>query len=170
MLQFGHIARHCRATKRCGHCAAAAHSGGESSCPVKKGATAKCVLCKGAHEAWARACPISRAHWDQARDAYQHRPAFFDIREPKATAAPFQHVATPVYKKRGRPAGSANQRSASQQPSASTMPSGNKMSTQTRLTQMLSTSCAPPPAQVPPSQVGLTVQMDEDTPPSPSEC
>ena len=44
-FQFGHIARHCRAVKRCGHCAAAAHPGGEPSCPVKTGvAGAKCML------------------------------------------------------------------------------------------------------------------------------
>ena len=164
-FQFGHTARHCRATTRCGHCAAAAHPDGEGSCPVKSGAKAKCVLCNGAHAAWARSCPVAKGHWDQARDAYQYRPAFFDVREQVAGPPRGRAATPPACKKRGRPLGSANRRLSKGPPSSS-----GKISTQTRLTQMLGGSSQSSTTQVPPPQVDLTMQIDDSATSSQSNC
>ena len=76
-FQYGHIARYCKATPRCGRCGAAAHQD-DSTCRAHSDrAYEKCLLCSGPHPAWIRACPEARKHWDQARDMYQHRPTHF---------------------------------------------------------------------------------------------
>jgi len=77
--QFGHVARYCQKTARCGHCAAAAHVEGERSCPeVAPSGRKRCVNCKGSHTAWDRRCPAARAQRDRIKEAYQHRPMQFE--------------------------------------------------------------------------------------------
>ena len=143
-FQFGHIARHCRAIKRCGHCATTAHPEGEQSCPVKAGtAQAKCILCNGTHAAWSRSCPVAKGHWDKAREAYQYRPAYFDVREPNARRNLVEsrglHEPSITVKKRGRPLGAGSNQT------ADTAEGISKITTQTKLTQMLSCQSMPPP-------------------------
>ena len=60
-FKFGHIARFCTATARCGHCAATAHKEGDSGCHAKLGKIpCKCILCGGDHTAWSRDCKEQR--------------------------------------------------------------------------------------------------------------
>jgi hypothetical protein len=77
---FGHIGRHCTKQARCGHCACAAHEGGEASCPEKEDSGKKrCVNCSGAHTAWDRSCPVAKQESNRAHQAYLHRPLQFEV-------------------------------------------------------------------------------------------
>jgi hypothetical protein len=79
-LQFGHHARFCKAHARCGHCAAAAHAGGEAVCPqFAPSAKKRCVNCSGSHTAWTRSCPDWIKQRKRAEEAYTHRPRQFEI-------------------------------------------------------------------------------------------
>jgi hypothetical protein len=77
---FGHMARWCRGTARCGRCSASAHDGGEEACPTNKGDVPKrCPACNGGHTVWDRSCPEANKRWTTAREAYSHRPTRFEI-------------------------------------------------------------------------------------------
>ena len=78
--QFGHIARYCQNQARCGHCAGAAHEGGEANCP-KKGEEGrkKCINYKRDHPAWDQRCPVAAKEVKKAREAYIYRPLQFDV-------------------------------------------------------------------------------------------
>ncbi len=79
-LRFGHHARFCKAHARCGHCAAAAHAGGEAACPqFAPSAKKRCVNCSGSHTAWTRSCPDWVKQRKRAEEAYAHRPRQFEI-------------------------------------------------------------------------------------------
>lgn len=72
---FGHIARYCEKTARCGHCAGTKHTGGGEDCPtIKAGENKHCINCKGPHAAWDQRCPTVRAQKERAKRAYLHRP------------------------------------------------------------------------------------------------
>lgn len=78
-LRFGHHARFCKAHARCGHCAAAAHTGGEAACPqLAPSAKKRCVNCGGNHTAWTRSCPDWVKQRKRADEAYSHRPRQFE--------------------------------------------------------------------------------------------
>jgi len=78
-LRFGHHARFCKAHARCGHCAAAAHTGGEAACPqFAPSAKKRCVNCGGNHTAWTRSCPDWSKQRKRADEAYIHRPRQFE--------------------------------------------------------------------------------------------
>jgi hypothetical protein len=93
-FKFGHHARFCKAHARCGHCAAAAHAGGEAACPqFTPSAKKRCVNCSGNHTAWMRSCPDWIKQRKRADEAYVHRPRQFEI---AGTRSPLQTVvATP---------------------------------------------------------------------------
>jgi hypothetical protein len=77
---FGHIGRYCTKQTRCGHCACAAHEGGEANCPEKEDSGKKrCVNCRGAHTAWDRDCPAAKQESSRAHQAYLHRPLQFEV-------------------------------------------------------------------------------------------
>lgn len=75
---WGHMAKHCKATARCGRCSATAHEGGEEQCPSNNGQIPKsCPACKGGHAAFDRHCPVARKQWDTAKANYISRPKTF---------------------------------------------------------------------------------------------
>lgn len=79
-LRFGHHARFCKGHARCGHCAAAAHTGGEAACPqFAPSARKRCINCSGNHTAWTRSCPDWTKQRKRADEAYAHRPRQFEI-------------------------------------------------------------------------------------------
>jgi hypothetical protein len=87
--KYGHIAKYCRKTARCGHCAAAAHEQrGENACPNKQpSGTKKCVNCRGSHTTWDRACPAYKNASERAKEAYTHRPRQFVIASTMANTS-----------------------------------------------------------------------------------
>jgi hypothetical protein len=86
---FGHIGRYCDKQARCGHCAAAAHLGGEENCPQKAASGKKrCVNCRGAHTAWDRDCPRAEKERERAQEAYKFRPLQFEVSQGNPVAAP----------------------------------------------------------------------------------
>lgn len=75
---WGHMAKHCKATARCGRCSATAHEGGEEQCPSNNGQIPKsCPACKGGHTAFDRHCPVAKKQWDTAKANYISRPKTF---------------------------------------------------------------------------------------------
>ena len=101
--RFGHIARYCNNRTRCGHCAGAAHEGGEANCPEKgEGGQKRCVNYSHNHLVWDRACPIAIKEVKRAKEAYKKRPYQFDIiqgtrfKEPISASQPQpQQYSTP---------------------------------------------------------------------------
>jgi hypothetical protein len=79
--KYGHIAKYCRKTARCGYCATAAHEQkDENACPNKQpSGTKKCVNCRGSHTAWDRACPAYKNASERTKEAYTHRPRQFVV-------------------------------------------------------------------------------------------
>jgi hypothetical protein len=68
---FGHMARWCRGTARCGRCSASTHKGGEEACPSNTGEVPKrCPACNGSHTVWDKSCPEANKRWTAAREAY----------------------------------------------------------------------------------------------------
>ena len=75
---WGHMAKYCKATARCGRCSATAHEGGEEQCPSNSGQVPKsCPACKGGHSAFDRCCPVAKKQWDTAKANYISRPKTF---------------------------------------------------------------------------------------------
>jgi hypothetical protein len=79
--EYGHIAKYCRKTAKCGYCAAAAHKQkGENACPNGQASGIKrCVNCRNSHIAWDWACPAYKVASEKAKEAYAHRPRQFAI-------------------------------------------------------------------------------------------
>jgi hypothetical protein len=79
--KYGHIARYCRKTAKCGYCAAAAHEQeGENACSNGQASgIKKYVNCRNNHTAWDQACPTYKAASEKAKEAYAHRPRQFAI-------------------------------------------------------------------------------------------
>lgn len=85
---YGHLARYCTKTARCGHCAAAAHAGGEQACPERNGSGKKrCVNCSGRHVAWDRSCPAAQEQRERVKEAYQFRPRQFEERSSASSGS-----------------------------------------------------------------------------------
>ena len=93
---WGHMAKHCKATPRCGRCSATAHEGGEEQCPSNNGRAPKsCPACKGGHAAFDRRCPVARRQWDTAKANYISRPkTFMAASNPMETRFTFGTTAT----------------------------------------------------------------------------
>jgi len=87
--RFGHIAKFCEKTARCGHCAATAHEEGEAGCPTtRNGAKQRCVNCGDEHSAWDRRCRVAKAVWAEAKEAYKRRPLHFEQATRRPTPPP----------------------------------------------------------------------------------
>ncbi|OJD09426.1 hypothetical protein ACJ73_10327 [Blastomyces percursus] len=95
--RYGHIAKFCRRSAVCGHCAVEGHT--DKNCAaLLEGKKTICCNCKGEHPAWALNCPERRAAVEQAREALRNRPLRFVVQ-----AADDEGWITP--RKRGRTAG-----------------------------------------------------------------
>jgi hypothetical protein len=83
--RYGHIAKMCRNTQRCGFCAAPGHNTNE--CLQKEDLMKHwCVPCeKHGHCSWSRDCPIRKEQIKQAKEAYSTWPAFFQDRTNSGT-------------------------------------------------------------------------------------
>jgi hypothetical protein len=87
--KYGHIAKYCRKTARCEHCAAAAHEQeNENVCSNKQpSGTKRCVNCISRHTAWNRACPAYKNASERAKEAYTHRPRQFVVASTTANTS-----------------------------------------------------------------------------------
>ena len=78
---YKHTAKHCQNTVRCGFCAALGHT--SKDCANQGNPDMhRCAVCKGGkrHTAWARECPVRKAHVAEAQRAYLTRPIRFQVR------------------------------------------------------------------------------------------
>jgi hypothetical protein len=76
--RYGHTAKVCRSTRRCGFCAGTNH--GDGQCPVKsEGGPSCCPNCNGAHPAWAGSCKSLQKAKERAIHAYNNRPTCFAV-------------------------------------------------------------------------------------------
>jgi hypothetical protein len=85
--QYGHVARMCRNTPRCGFCAAPGYA--TNDCIAKEDrAKHQCVSCgKGSnHTSWARECPVHERKVEAATMAYKFRPHRFQVRKESGMA------------------------------------------------------------------------------------
>jgi hypothetical protein len=74
--QYGHVARFCRNTARCGFCAAPGHA--TNDCMAKEEpAKHRYVNCRMSHCLWARECSARKGRAEAARIAYKNRPLRF---------------------------------------------------------------------------------------------
>jgi hypothetical protein len=90
--QYGHVARMCRNTPRCGFCAGAGHT--TDDCMSKEDRTKhRCIPCgttTAKHTSWDHSCLVRTKQVESAKLAYNTRPSFFQVRAqtPEATPAP----------------------------------------------------------------------------------
>jgi hypothetical protein len=71
--KYGHIARICRFSKKCGLCAAPGHD--DHACNFRNdSAKHRCANCGLQHPAWSSSCAVRREQVDKARLAYTTRP------------------------------------------------------------------------------------------------
>jgi hypothetical protein len=78
----GHIGTQCKATTACGYCAQEHNT---RDCPSKSGRSVprRCATCRGEHEAWNRQCPTRKDEIAKAKLAYQIRPRYHQVTEPR---------------------------------------------------------------------------------------
>jgi hypothetical protein len=89
--QYGHLARMCRNTPRCGFCAGPNHA--TNDCIVKEDSSKhQCAPCgspTAQHTAWDHNCPVRTRHFELAKLAYSTRATLFQERAAAtATVAP----------------------------------------------------------------------------------
>jgi hypothetical protein len=74
--KYGHTARVCRSTQKCGACAALGH--GDHDCALRGNPSAlRCANCGLGHPAWSSKCRIRREQVEKAQLAYSTRPRRF---------------------------------------------------------------------------------------------
>lgn len=79
--KFGHIAKHCRHTARCGFCTKSGHE--SNDCDVKNDPAAhRCANCKGNHTAWHSDCHIVATERKRSQAAYDNRPVRYRVDSP----------------------------------------------------------------------------------------
>jgi hypothetical protein len=82
-FKYGHVARACGNTARCGFCAAPGHD--TNDCLQKNNsAEHRCAVCaspEARHKAWAPNCPERQKQVARARLAYSQRPSHFQVRD-----------------------------------------------------------------------------------------
>ncbi|KAG2001052.1 hypothetical protein GB937_010556 [Aspergillus fischeri] len=89
---YGHVARSCRANKKCGFCAAGGHS--HENCPLKGQKTKqRCANCAGRHMAGSQDCRAHQEEISRARRALETKPKRFA--EPKQPQGLAQHPLPP---------------------------------------------------------------------------
>ena len=69
---WGHMAKHCKATARCGHCSATAHKGGEEQCPSNNGRVPKAA--RPAREGMRHS--IGDVQWREGSGTQQRRTTY----------------------------------------------------------------------------------------------
>jgi hypothetical protein len=75
---YGHSARFCRRTQRCGHCAAPKHDTG--ACPVKgQKAKRRCANCQLEHIAGSLSCAAQQRELARAQRAWEAKPRLFPV-------------------------------------------------------------------------------------------
>jgi len=84
---YGHVAKMCRNTARCGFCAAPGHATRDCIASEDK-EKHRCVPCTGNHPSWARECTVRQRQIEAANLAYRFRPARFQVRQTQPTAQP----------------------------------------------------------------------------------
>jgi len=76
--KYGHTAKVCRDTQKCGACAAPGHS--DRDCPLKNSPSAHhCANCNLEHTAWSTKCRIRKEQLEKTRLAYATRPRKFAV-------------------------------------------------------------------------------------------
>lgn len=79
--KFGHIAKHCRHTARCGFCTKSGHE--SNDCDVKDNPAAhRCANCKGNHTSWHSDCQIVAMERKRSQVAYDNRPVRYRVDSP----------------------------------------------------------------------------------------
>ncbi|KAI0992834.1 hypothetical protein K3495_g15350 [Podosphaera aphanis] len=73
--RYGHVALHCIADSKCGHCAGTHNT---RNCPGKQ--DARCCNCRKKHAAWHQSCPVkiaakAKATWYRTKDPGKYTPA-----------------------------------------------------------------------------------------------
>ncbi|KAI0994241.1 hypothetical protein K3495_g13939 [Podosphaera aphanis] len=73
--RYGHVALHCTADSKCGHCAGTHNT---RNCPGKQ--DARCCNCGKKHAAWHQSCPVkiaakAKATWYRTQDPGKYTPA-----------------------------------------------------------------------------------------------
>jgi hypothetical protein len=96
--KYGHIGTQCKAPTACGYCA---QEHDTRDCPTKsdRSAPRKCTLCRGDHEAWSRQCPTRKDETAKAKMAYETRPRYHYVPEPRGRAV---QIETPPAVRRSR--------------------------------------------------------------------
>ena len=87
---FGHIARNCRGTLKCGRCAAPGHE--TKACPDVISDRLRCANCEGKHAAWDKRCKLRKKEQVRAEEARTNRLIWF-VTGPRSTSSK-QHTAT----------------------------------------------------------------------------
>lgn len=76
--KYGHTAKVCRETQKCGACAAPGH--GDRECALKSNSSAhRCANCNLGHSAWSSKCRVRKEQLERTRLAYATRPQKFAI-------------------------------------------------------------------------------------------
>ncbi len=82
--KYGHTAKVCRASRKCGLCAAPGH--GDHDCGFRQDPSKhRCANCGKGHPAWSQACKERGAQVEKARQAYLARPRRYA--EPRSSSA-----------------------------------------------------------------------------------
>ena len=77
--KYGHLAKFCRSTTKCGYCAAIGHD--DHHCSLRNAPDkARCANCSLMHPAWSSHCQVRRAQVEKAKFAYATRPRRFACR------------------------------------------------------------------------------------------
>lgn len=92
-FSYGHMAKHCRNTARCGSCGAPGHTTNDCIGKDDPGKH-KCVVCRGNHQSWARECPTRKKQVEAAQTAYTLRPSRYqETKALQPQARQFQFTA-----------------------------------------------------------------------------
>jgi hypothetical protein len=76
--KYGHSAKNCRGSERCGYCAAPGHS--QEKCSFKDQENKqRCTNCTGRHRSGDQRCPKQEEEVNRARQAREVRPRFFAV-------------------------------------------------------------------------------------------
>jgi hypothetical protein len=97
--KYGHIGTQCKAPTACGYCAQEHNT---RDCPSKSGQSIprRCATCRGEHEAWNRQCPTRKDEIAKAKLAYEMRPRYHQVTEPRARIVQLE---APAIVQRNRP-------------------------------------------------------------------
>lgn len=101
---YGHLARNCRNTARCGSCGAPGHATNDCL-GIEDREKHRCVPCRGNHQSWARECPVRKKQVAAAQAAYNIRPtryqenrpsSYTQTRSPRKATTTTASIVTPI--------------------------------------------------------------------------